>query len=63
MMGRQDRDQGSLFYEFNLDDMIPKDHMLRRINVFVTAVLGDLDERATAPPPTTSRRGPEEGER
>ena len=45
MMGRQDRDQGSLFYEFNLDDMIPKDHLLRRINVFVTAVLGDLHEQ------------------
>ena len=25
MMGRQDRDQGQLFYEFNLDEMIPKD--------------------------------------
>jgi len=25
--------------------MIPKDHLLRRINVFVTSVLGDLHER------------------
>jgi hypothetical protein len=29
MMGRQDRDQGQLFYEFNLDDVVPKDHLLR----------------------------------
>jgi hypothetical protein len=44
-MGRQDRDQASLFYEFRLDDMIPKGHLLRRINVFVTSVLGDLHEQ------------------
>jgi hypothetical protein len=36
MMGRQDRDQGQLFYEFNLDEVIPKEHLLRRMNVFVT---------------------------
>jgi hypothetical protein len=36
-MERQDRDQTSLFYEFRLDDMIPKGHLLRRINVFVTS--------------------------
>ena len=45
MMGRQDRDQASLFYEFLLDDMIPKGHLLRRIDGFVTAVLGDLHEQ------------------
>ena len=38
MMGRQYREQASLFYEFRLDDMIPKGHLLRRINVFVTSV-------------------------
>jgi transposase len=37
--------QASLFYEFRLDDMIPKGHLLRRINVFVTSVLGDLQEQ------------------
>jgi len=42
MMGRQDRDQGQLFYEFSLDEMIPADHLLRRIDVFATAVLADL---------------------
>ena len=42
MMGRQDRDQASLFYDFNLDDVIPANHLLRRLDVFVTAVPGDL---------------------
>src|SRR5262245_7929094 len=45
MMGRKHREQASLFYEFRLDDMIPKGHVLRRINVFVTYVLGDLQEQ------------------
>lgn len=42
MMGRRDRDQASLFYDFNLDDVIPENHLLRRLNVFVTTVLADL---------------------
>jgi len=42
MMGRKRRDQRRLFYEFHLDDRIPKSHLLRRIDVFVTAVLADL---------------------
>jgi transposase len=42
MMGRQRRDQGKLFYEFRLDDRIPQNHLLRRIDVFVTAALADL---------------------
>src|SRR5262245_23015024 len=45
MMGRQRGDQTSLFYEFRLEDRIPKDHLLRRINGFVTAALGDLREQ------------------
>lgn len=48
MMGRQDRDQGQLFYEFSLDEMIPADHLLRRINVFATAVLADLHHQLKA---------------
>src|SRR5215469_2195923 len=28
-----------------IDEMIPADHLLRRINVFVTAVLADLHDR------------------
>ena len=45
MMGRQDRDQRQLFYEFSLDEMIPMDHLLRRINGFATAVLADLHDQ------------------
>jgi transposase len=45
MMGWQRGDQTSLFYEFRLEDRIPKDHLLRRINVFVTPVLGDVREQ------------------
>jgi hypothetical protein len=45
MMGRQNRDQRQLFYEFSLDEMIPADHLLRRINVFAKAVLADLHEQ------------------
>ena len=45
MMGRRDRDQASLFYDFNLDDVIPDRHLLRRLNVFVTVVLADLHEQ------------------
>ena len=48
MMGRQDRDQRQLFYEFSLDEMIPTDHLLRRINVFATAALADLHEQLRA---------------
>jgi hypothetical protein len=32
MMGRQEADQGQLFYLFNLERRIPVDHLLRRIN-------------------------------
>jgi transposase len=45
MMGRKHREQANFFYEFRLDDMIPKGHLLRRINVFVTSVLGDLHQQ------------------
>jgi len=39
MMGRQTGDQAGLFYEFRLADRIPKDHLVRRINVVVGPVL------------------------
>ena len=45
MMGRQNSDQASLFYAFRLDDRVPKDHLLRRIDVFVTAALGGMHAR------------------
>ncbi len=44
-MGRRERDQRRLFYEFSLDDVILADHLLRRLNVFATAVLSDLHEQ------------------
>jgi hypothetical protein len=31
MMGRRSGDQASLFYEFRLDDRVPKSHLLRRM--------------------------------
>jgi transposase len=48
MMGRQRRDQGRLFYEFRLEDRIPENHLLRRMNVFVTAALADLHKELKA---------------
>ena len=44
-MGRQTGDQASLFYEFRLEDRIPKDHLLRRINVFMGPVLDSVREQ------------------
>jgi hypothetical protein len=38
MMGRQTGDQRQLFYLFNLEDRIPRDHLLRRINPAVTGL-------------------------
>src|ERR1700683_760107 len=48
MMGRQSGDQASLIYEFCLDDRVPKNHLLRRINVFVIAALADVHEQLDA---------------
>jgi transposase len=45
MMGRQTGDQRQLFYLFNLEDRIPADYLLRRINPLVTSILADLRER------------------
>jgi len=41
-MGRQTGDQSRLFYTFNLDELIPERHLLRRINPIVTSVLAEL---------------------
>src|SRR3974377_174853 len=32
MMGRQNNDQGHLFYEFRLDEVVPEDHLVRKID-------------------------------
>ena len=45
MMGQRRGDQASLFYEFRLDARVPKDHLLRRIDVFVTTALADVHEQ------------------
>jgi hypothetical protein len=42
MMGRQAVDQSQLFYLFNLEEHVPTDHLLRRINPIVMRVLADL---------------------
>ncbi len=35
MMGRQEADQRLFFYDFCLDDHVPSDHVLRRIELFL----------------------------
>ena len=47
MMGRKYREQANFFYEFRLDDMIPKRHLLRRINVFVTSTRSGSTKSST----------------
>src|ERR1700691_477873 len=44
MMGRRG-EQWSLFYQFRLDERVPKDHLIRRIDGFVTTALADIHER------------------
>jgi hypothetical protein len=46
MMGRQIGDQANLFYEFRLEDRIPKDHLLRRIAAL--GMTGSIYEREFA---------------
>ena len=45
MMGRQEVDQGQLFYLFNLEGRIPANHLLRRMNPIVTRILADIREK------------------
>lgn len=42
MMGRNDKPQKPLFYTFNLDEVVPQDHLLRKIDRFLD--LSDLHE-------------------
>src|SRR5512135_1154423 len=48
MMGRQTGAQSRLFYAFNLDELIPERHLLRRINPIVTSVLAELRRKLKA---------------
>ena len=43
MMGRRNQDQGQLFYSFDLDAVVPGDHLVREI----AAVLGSLRANVT----------------
>lgn len=45
MMSRRCGDQASLFYQFRLDERVPKEHLLRRVDSFVSAALADMHER------------------
>src|SRR5271155_3027472 len=45
MMSRRSGDQPSFIYQFRLDERVPKDHLLRRIDSFVTTALADMHER------------------
>ena len=42
MMGRKDKPQSPLFYSFNLDELVPQDHLLRKIDRFLD--LSDLHQ-------------------
>jgi transposase len=48
MMGRQTADQAQFFYSFNLDERIPRMHLLRGIDVFVTEALVDVHRELAA---------------
>ena len=45
MMGRRRGDQTSLFCQFRLDERVSKDHLLRRVDGFVTVAVTDMRER------------------
>ncbi|MGA7325131.1 MAG: IS1182 family transposase [Rhodomicrobium sp.] len=42
MMGRQTVDQGAFFYEFRLEDRVPEQHLLRRINAVISSIFTSL---------------------
>ena len=45
MMGRQEADQGQLFYLFNLERRVPADHLLRRINPAMAQIMLGVREK------------------
>jgi hypothetical protein len=50
MMGRLNHEQEQLFYEFQLDEVVPDDHLVR-------AIAAVLDLSAAISLPTTRRSG------
>jgi predicted metalloprotease len=60
MMGRQNNDQGPLFYEFCLDEAVPDDHLVRKIDAvldlsWVYAFKYGLINKVKAGQPTIKR--------
>jgi hypothetical protein len=55
MMGRQRADQAQFFYSFHLEERVPAAHLLRKINVFVSAALADVHREMAAQRPVMSR--------
>jgi hypothetical protein len=65
MMGRHNRDQGQLFYSFDLDAAVPGDHLMREIAMVcdrwrAVAVCRAGDPQATLKPGPNRRRQPSE---
>jgi transposase len=42
MMGRLKSDQGQLFYEFHLGDVVPEDHLVRKIDTDLSWLRSEL---------------------
>jgi hypothetical protein len=42
MMGRLKSDQGQLFYEFQLGDAVPEDHLVRKIDAVLLPIITEL---------------------
>ena len=57
MMGRRNRDQGQLFYEFHLDEAVPDDHLVRKIKLLLDLswVYGELAPYLLGDWPTAPR--------
>jgi hypothetical protein len=53
MMGQQGEDRAKLFYEFCLEDRVPVDHLLRKIDRFLD-LAARLSGTASPAPTTTS---------
>jgi hypothetical protein len=49
MMGRLKGDQGQLFYEFHLDEVVPADHLVREIDAVLDLSWVHADSRPTMP--------------
>ena len=59
MMGRREDGQGQFFYEFNLDEVVPPDHLVRRIDAVLDLGWVHKDTGALLLPhrPTVDRSG------